>query len=49
MKKVFSLMLLLATMLTFTACGSDDEPENGISDYGMQPLFNSTTMADGLI
>ena len=29
MKKVFSLMLLLATMLTFTACSSDDdEPEN---------------------
>lgn len=27
MKKVFSLMLLLATMLTFTACSSDDEPE----------------------
>lgn len=25
MKKVFSLMLLLATMLTFTACGSDDD------------------------
>ena len=30
MKKVFSLMLLLATLLTFTACGGgdDDEPEN---------------------
>ena len=28
MKKLFSLMLLLATMLTFTACSSDDdEPE----------------------
>ena len=28
MKKVFSLMLLLATLLTFTACGDDDdEPE----------------------
>lgn len=25
MKKVFSLMLLLATMLTFTACSSDDD------------------------
>ena len=28
MKKVFSLMLLLATMLTFAACGGDDEPDN---------------------
>lgn len=28
MKKVFSLMLLLATLLTFTACGGDDEPDN---------------------
>lgn len=27
MKKVFSLMLLLATMLTFTACGDDDKDE----------------------
>lgn len=27
MKKVFSLMLLLATMLTFTACSGDDGPE----------------------
>lgn len=29
MKKVFSLMLLLATMLTFTACSgdNDDEPD----------------------
>lgn len=28
MKKVFSLMLLLATMLAFTACsGDDDEPK----------------------
>lgn len=27
MKKVFSLMLFLATILTFTACSSDDEPE----------------------
>ena len=25
MKKVFSLMLLLATLLTFTACGGDDD------------------------
>lgn len=25
MKNVFSLMLLLATMLTFTACGGDDD------------------------
>lgn len=25
MKKLFSLMLLLATMLTFTACGGDDD------------------------
>ena len=28
MKKVISLMLLFATMLTFTACGGDDEPDN---------------------
>lgn len=27
MKKVFSLMLLLATMFTFTACSSDDDDE----------------------
>lgn len=27
MKKVFSLMLLLATILTFTACGDDDDEE----------------------
>lgn len=27
MKKTFSLILLLATMLTFTACSSNDEPE----------------------
>lgn len=33
MKKVFSLMLLLATMLTFAACGGDDdkdEPKNSL-------------------
>ena len=34
MKKLFSLMLLLATMLTFTACGSDDK--NEISPYASQ-------------
>lgn len=28
MKKQFSLMLLLATVLMFTACGGDDEPDN---------------------
>lgn len=28
MKKVISLMLLFATMLTFTACGGVDEPDN---------------------
>lgn len=27
MKKVFSLMLLLATIFTFTSCGGDDEPQ----------------------
>lgn len=27
MKRMFSLMLLLATILTFTACSSDNEPE----------------------
>lgn len=27
MKKLFPLMLLIATMLTFTACGGDDEPD----------------------
>lgn len=27
MKKLFSLMLLIATMLTFTACGGDDKDE----------------------
>lgn len=28
MRKIFSLMLLLATMFVFTACGGDDEPDN---------------------
>lgn len=28
MKKVFSLMLLLAAMFTYTACGDDDEKDN---------------------
>lgn len=34
MEKVFSLMLLLATMLTFTACGGDDKDEP--IDYNSQ-------------
>jgi len=44
MKKVFSLMLLLATMLTFTACGSDDEPENGISKDQLIGLWDATAV-----
>lgn len=44
MKKVFSLMLLLATMLTFTACSSDDEPENGISKDQLIGLWDATAV-----
>lgn len=44
MKKVFSLMLLLATMLTFTACSSDDEPENGISKADLIGLWDATAV-----
>lgn len=35
MKKVFSLMLLLATILTFTACSDDDDKDEPI-DYTSQ-------------
>lgn len=34
MKKVFSLMLLLATMFTFTACSSDDDDNSQNSIVG---------------
>lgn len=34
MRKVFSLMLLLATILTFTACGDDKEDEPSVSLNG---------------
>lgn len=45
MKKLFSLMLLLATMLTFTACSSDDdEPENGISKADLIGLWDATAV-----
>lgn len=44
MKKLFSLMLLLATMLTFTACNSDDEPENGISEDQLIGLWDATAV-----
>lgn len=44
MKKVFSLMLLLATMLTFTACSSDDEPENSISKDQLIGLWDATAV-----
>ena len=32
MKKVFSLLLLLATTLAFTACSSDDKDEPSLND-----------------
>lgn len=44
MKKVFSLMLLLATMLTFAACSGDDEPENSISKDQLVGLWNATAV-----
>lgn len=44
MRKVFSLMLLLATMLTFTACSSDNEPENGISKSQLIGLWDATAV-----
>ncbi|MDO5396003.1 MAG: hypothetical protein Q4F07_08590 [Bacteroidales bacterium] len=44
MKKLFSLMLLLATMLTFTACSGDDEPENGISKSDLIGLWDATAV-----
>ena len=44
MKKVFSVMLLLATMLTFTACSSNDEPENSISKDQLIGLWDATAV-----
>lgn len=44
MKKVFSLMLLLATMLTFAACSSDDEPENSINKDQLIGLWDATAV-----
>ncbi|MBJ2160481.1 MAG: hypothetical protein JFR39_00060 [Muribaculaceae bacterium] len=44
MKKVFSLMLLLATMLTFTACSSDDEPENSVTKDQLIGLWDATAV-----
>lgn len=44
MKKVFSLMLLLATILTFTACGDDDEPKNNISKEQLIGIWDATTV-----
>ena len=44
MKKLFSLMLLLATMLTFTACSSDDEPEYSISKDQLIGLWDATAV-----
>ena len=37
-------MLLLATMLTFTACSSDDEPQNGISKDQLIGLWDATAV-----
>lgn len=44
MKKVFSLMLLIATMLTFTACSNDDEPENSITKDQLIGLWDATAV-----
>lgn len=48
MKKVFSLMLLLATMLTFTSCG-DDEPDNTkLSTTAYTMYHDDTQDIDGI-
>lgn len=47
MKKVFSLMLLLATMVTFTACG-DDEPDNtNLSQTSYAMYHEGTQVIEG--
>ena len=43
MKKVFSLMLLLATMLTFAACGGDDEPDNTKLSKTAHSMYHADT------
>lgn len=48
MKKVFSLMLLLATMFTFTACSSDDdESDSFITDNIIGTWEGTAAFVDG--
>lgn len=48
MKKVFSLMSLLATLLTFTACGGDDNDEpQGLSQTKYEMFAGGTTPVKG--
>ncbi len=42
MKKVFSLMLLLATILTFTACSDDDEPDDAKLSTNSYTLYHDS-------
>lgn len=51
MKKIFSLMLLLATLFTFTACGGDDDPDAPRltkTDYTLFPEENQRIQGDNL-
>lgn len=43
MKKAFSLMLLLATLFTFTSCGGDDEPDNTKLSQTSYTLYHEDT------
>ncbi len=48
MKKLFSLMLLLATILTFTACSDDDdEPDAGIKENIVGTWKGTAAKIDG--
>lgn len=44
MKKIFSLMLLLATMISLTACGSDNEPSVSISKDQLVGIWDATAV-----
>lgn len=44
MNKLLSLMFCLAAMFALTACGNDDEPENGVSKDRIIGLWDATAV-----